>query len=122
MILADTSVWIDHFRFGNKDLQQALRQGRVVIHPWIAGELALGSLRDRTTTLGMLDLLPQVRVAQIAELRHLIEARRLYSLGLGLTDVHLISSVFLSPPTLLWTKDKRLRKAAETMQIHANLP
>lgn len=122
MILADTSVWIDHFRFGNKDLQQALRQGRVVIHPWIVAELALGSLRDRTTTLGMLDLLPQVRVAQIAELRHLIEARRLYSLGLGLTDVHLISSVFLSPPTLLWTKDKRLRKAAETMQIHANLP
>jgi len=122
VILADTSVWIDHFRFGNKDLQQALRQGRVVIHPWIVAELALGSLRDRTTTLGMLDLLPQVRVAQIAELRHLIEARRLYSLGLGLTDVHLISSVFLSPPTLLWTKDKRLRKAAETMQIHANLP
>ena len=65
MILADTSVWIDHFRSGNKDLQKALNEGRIVIHPWIVAELALGSLQDRTTTLRMLDNLPHVRMAQI---------------------------------------------------------
>jgi Predicted nucleic acid-binding protein, contains PIN domain len=122
LILADTSVWIDHFRLGNKDLQKALNQGQVVIHPWIIAELALGSLRDRAKTLAMLDLLPQVRVARMNELRLMIEARHLYNLGVGLTDAHLIASVFLNPPTLLWTRDKRLRKVAETLTIHANLP
>jgi len=70
----------------------------------------------------MLDLLPQVRVAQMSELRLMIEARRLYSLGIGLTDAHLIAAVFLNSPTLLWTKDKRLRKIAEALGIHASLP
>jgi hypothetical protein len=122
LILADTSVWIDHFRSGNKEMSAALNQGQLVIHSWIIGELALGSLRDRTRTLAMLDLLPQVRVAQISELRHMIEVRGLYNRGIGLTDAHLMASVFLNPPTLLWTKDKRLRKVTEAFGIHANLP
>ncbi len=70
----------------------------------------------------MLDLLPRVRMAQIEELRHMIEVRRLYSLGIGLTDAHLIASVFLNPPTLLWTRDKKLRKVGEALGIHAKLP
>ena len=122
MILADTSIWIDHFRAGNKELQRALNSGQIVIHPWIVAELALGSLRDRAKTLAMLDLLPQVRVARTSELRLTIEARRLYNLGIGLTEAHLIASVFLDPPTLLWTKNKQLRKVAESFAIHANLP
>ena len=122
MILADTSVWIEHFRWGNKDLERALKLGQVVIHPWIVAELALGSIHDRSKTLLMLDFLPHVAVAAIDELRQMIEGRRLYNLGIGLTDVHLIASIFLSPPTLLWTKDRQLRKVAESLQIHANLP
>ena len=121
MILADTSVWIDHFRSGNKDLQKALSQGQIAIHPWIVAELALGSLRERAKTLAMLDLLPQVRVAQLSELRLMIEARRLFSLGIGLTDAQLIASVLLNPPTLLWTKDKPLRRVAGAFGLHAPL-
>ena len=121
MILADTSVWVDHFRAGNKDLQKALNQGQIVIHPWITAELALGSLRQRAKTLALLDLLPQVRVAQLSELRLMIEARRLYSVGIGLTDAQLIASVFLNPPTLLWTRDKPLRRVAGALGIHAAL-
>jgi len=121
LILADTSVWIDHFRSGNKDLGKALNQGQIVIHSWIIAELALGSLRGHAKTLAMLDLLPQVRVAQLSELRHMIESRRLYSLGIGLTDAHLIASVFLNPPTLLWTRDKPFRRVAEALGIHAAL-
>jgi len=60
-------------------------------------------------------------MAQLSEVRHTIEARRLYSLGIGLTDAHLIASVFLNSPTLLWTRDKRLRKVAEALGIHAGL-
>jgi predicted nucleic acid-binding protein len=122
LILADTSIWVDHFRSGNKELQKALNQGQIVVHPFIIAELALGSLKERTKTLALLDLLPQVRVAQLSELRVMIEARRLYSLGIGLTDAHLIASVFIDSPTLLWTRDKRLRQVAENLGIHASLP
>ena len=122
MILADTSIWIDHFRSGNKELRKHLNQGHIVIHPSIIAELALGSLKERTKTLALLALLPQVRVAQLSEVRRMIEARRLYSLGIGLTDAQLIASVFINPSTLLWTRDRRLRKAAEGLGIHASLP
>jgi len=122
LILADTSVWIDHFRSGNHEMRKQLNQGNIVIHPFIIAELALGSLRERTKTLALLDLLPQVKVAQLSEVRLTIEARRLYSLGIGLTDAHPIASVFINPPTLLWTKYKQLRKISEALGIHARLP
>ena len=99
-----------------------LDRRQIVIHPFIIAELALGSLRERTKTLALLDLLPQVRVARLGELRLMIEARRLYNLGIGLTDAHLIASVFIDSPTLLWTRDKRLRQVAETFGVHASLP
>ena len=119
MILADTSVWIDHLRSGNKELRRHLEQGQIVIHPFIVAELALGSLKGRTKTLALLDLLPQVRVARLSELRLMIEARRVYNLGIGLTDAHLIASVLIDSPTLLWTIDKRLRQVAQILGIHA---
>lgn len=121
MILADTSVWIDHLRLNDEELHRQLSQGQIVIHPCITAELALGSLKERTKTLVLLDLLPQVRVAQLNEIRTLIEARRLFGLGIGLTDAHLIASVLINPPTLLWTRDKQLRKVAEGLGIHASL-
>jgi len=122
LILADTSIWIDHLRSGNQEMRRHLDQGQIVIHPFIIAELALGSLKERTKTLALLDLLPQVEVARTSELRLMIESRRLYNLGIGLTDAHLIASVFIDSPTLLWTRDKRLRKAAESLGIHASLP
>jgi len=121
LILADTSIWIDHFRSGNEQMRKHLNEGQIVIHPAIIAELALGSLQERTKTLALLDLLPQVQVAQLSEVRRMIEARRLYSMGIGLTDAHLIASVFINPSTLLWTRDRRLRKAAEGLGIHAGL-
>ena len=102
-------------------MRRQLDQGSIVIHPFIIAELALGSLRERAPTLALLDLLPQVRVAQLREVRVAIEARRLYSLGIGLTDAHLIASVFINPSTLLWTRDNRLRRVAESLGIHAGL-
>lgn len=121
MILADTSVWIDHLRSEDENLQHHLNQGQIVIHPFIVAEIALGSLRDCTRTLTLLDLLPQVRVAQLNEIRTLIEARHLYNLGIGLIDIHLIASALIDPPTVLWTRDKPLRKTAEALGIHSRL-
>ncbi len=104
-------------------MREHLDQGNIVTHPFIIAELALGSLRERSKTLALLDLLPKVRVAQLGEVRLMIEARRLYSLAIGLTDAHLIAiaSVFIGSSTLLWTRDKRLRRAAEGLGVHASL-
>jgi len=121
LILADTSVWIDHLRSGNKELREHLNDGNIVIHPFIIAELALGSLQERTKALALLDLLPQVRVAQLNEVRLTIEARNLYNRGIGFVDAHLIASVYINPPALLWTRDKQLRKVAEGLGIHASL-
>ena len=122
MILADTSVWIDHLRSGNQELRKQLNRGQIAIHPCIIAELALGSLKERSRTLALLDLLPHVREAQLNEIRTMIETRRLFGLGIGLTDAHLIASVLINPPALLWTRDKQLRKVAESLGIHASLP
>ncbi len=102
-------------------MRKHLNDGSVAIHPFIIAELALGSLQERVKTLALLDLLPKVRVAQINEVRLAIEARSLYSRGIGLIDAHLIAAVFINPPALLWTRDKQLRKVAEDLGIHANL-
>jgi predicted nucleic acid-binding protein len=103
-------------------MRQHLDRGQVVIHPFIAAELALGSLRDRVKTLALLDLLPHLRMAQLDEVRAMIEARRLHGLGIGLIDAHLIAATLINSPTLLWTRDKRLRRVAERLGIHASLP
>jgi predicted nucleic acid-binding protein len=103
-------------------MRRYLDLGQIVIHPFITAELALGSLKDRAKTLVLLGLLPQVRVARLSELRLLIEARQLYGLGIGLTDAHLVASALIDAPTLLWTRDKRLRQVAENLGIQASLP
>ncbi len=121
MILADTSVWVDHLRSDDKELRRLLNQGQIVIHPFITAELALGLLKQRATTLALLDRLPQTRVGQLNEVREMIEARHLYGLGIGLIDAHLLASVFISPATLLWTRDKQLREVAHALGIHASL-
>jgi predicted nucleic acid-binding protein len=121
MILADTSIWIDHFRSGSDELRKLLLSRSIVMHPFIVGELALGSLPQRATTLAYLEQLPAMRVARLDEVREMVEMRSLYSRGIGLTDAHLIASVFINASTLLWTKDKRLRTVAETIGIHADL-
>lgn len=121
MILADTSIWIDHFRIGSAEMIRQLENRRIATHPFVIAELALGSLRDRATTLATLDHLPQLHVARITEVRTMIEERSLYSTGIGLTDAHLIASIFLNPPARLWTRDKRLRAVAEALAIHIDL-
>lgn len=103
-------------------MRHHLGRGQIVIHPFITAELALGSLPDRSRTLSLLDLLPQVRVAQLSEVRSLLEARSLYGLGIGVIDAFLIASVLITSPTLLWTRAKRLREVAEGLGIHSSLP
>ncbi len=108
MILVDTSVWIDHFRTGDTLLIRLLESGRVLSHPFICGELALGNLRQRTAILESLDALPAIAVADHAEVLHSIANEHMAGSGIGYVDAHLIASLRLQPGSMLWTRDKRL--------------
>jgi predicted nucleic acid-binding protein len=121
VILADTTIWVDHLRVPNTEMQRLLNEVKIAIHPFVVAELALGSLRDRTRTLARLEMLTQVRVAQLGEVRRLIEAHSLWGKGIGLTDVHLIASTLITPNIQLWTRDRRLRSVAESLGIAAGL-
>jgi predicted nucleic acid-binding protein len=121
MILADTSVWVDHFRKRDGALYQQLQQNAICIHPFVVTELVLGNLPDRQKTIASLDLLPMVKVAQMSEVRRMIEAHSLFQRGIGLVDAHLIASTFITPHTVLWSRDKRLRDIAETLGLKANI-
>ena len=70
MILVDTSVWVDHFRRGDQPLADLLSNGRVWMHPFVRGELALGNLKPRAEILQLLSDLPQATVADESELLH----------------------------------------------------
>ena len=122
MILADTVVWIDLLRGRNPVMRALLQAGQIAMHPLIVAELALGSLSNRKKTLSDLDSLTTVKVASLAEVRSMIEAHKLYSRGIGLTDAHLVAACLLSPGTKLWTRDAALRRVAASLGIDAQLP
>jgi predicted nucleic acid-binding protein len=47
MVLADTSVWIAHFREGQSLLSPICFPTVSSLHPFVAGELACGTLNKR---------------------------------------------------------------------------
>jgi predicted nucleic acid-binding protein len=92
MILVDTSVWISHFSDTEPVLSQLLEQDQAAIHPFVVGELVCGNLPRRAHTISDLRLLDSVRVATEKEVHHLMEAHRLWDLGLSWIDVHILAS------------------------------
>jgi len=116
MILADTSVWVEHFRKGNEKLKALLNEGQVCCHPYVIGELACGNLKNRAEILSMLSALPDVPLAEHDEILYFIERHKLHGKGIGLIDVHILASAFLSS-SKLWTLDKALASIARTLKI-----
>ena len=121
MILADTSVWVDHFRKRDTLLSQQLQRNNVAIHPFVVTELVLGDLPDRQNAIRSLDRLPMVKVAQLNEVRGLIETHSLFRRGIGFVDAHLIASTLITPHTVLWSRDRRLHDVARTLGLTANI-
>ena len=113
MILVDSSIWIDHLRSRDAALAELLLRGQVLGHPFVVGELALGSLRRREEIIGALLDLPKAIVADDAEVLALIGRETLHGRGIGYIDAHLLASVRLTPDALLWTRDRRLHDAAD---------
>jgi predicted nucleic acid-binding protein len=112
VILVDSSVWIDHLRKGDARLARMLAYERVLAHPFVVGELALGSLRQRELILAALQDLPQAIIASEIELLRFIDQEALYGRGIGYVDAHLLASARLTAGASLWTRDKRLHAVA----------
>ncbi len=122
MILVDSSVWIDHLRAGNAPLVGLISEELVLTHPFVIGELAVGSIARRREFLSKLLDLPSATVATDAEVLQLIEERSLFGQGIGFLDAHLLGSVLLTDNTKLWTFDRRLHSLAEREGCAADLP
>ncbi len=109
LVLADTSVWVAHFRRANPVLQSLLATDEVLCHPLIVIEIACGTPpapRDRT--IGDIKKLRQSVVATSDETLALIDKERLHDSGCGAIDMALLASTLLTSGTLLWTLDKEL--------------
>jgi hypothetical protein len=117
MILLDTSVWVDHLRLGDKVVASLLDSGRVLAHPFVVGELALGNLRQRRTILSSLQDLPKASVATDREVLHFVERHTLAGLGIGYIDAHLLAATQLTTGASLWTRDRSLLRVAERLGL-----
>ena len=112
MILIDSSIWIDHLRHGNPHLVQLLAEQRVVQHPCITAELALGSLAQRERFLAGLRAFPAIAPLSEDGLLAAIDRAELHGSGVGHVDAQLIASTLATPGARLWTSDKRLAAEA----------
>jgi predicted nucleic acid-binding protein len=115
LILVDTSVWVDHLRRGDPGLVDLLERSIVIMHPFVVGEIACGSLQNREAILELLQDLPAAAVAEGDEVLRFIKSRALHGKGIGYVDVHLLASVALTEGAQIWTRDKKLRLVAQTM-------
>jgi predicted nucleic acid-binding protein len=116
MVLVDTSVWIDHFRVANLPLVRLLKDAKVVVHPFVVGELACGRLARRDEVLALLGKLPRLQPVSDAEALVFIEANGLAGSGVGWVDVHLLASARLGRASVL-TADKALARLATRLGL-----
>lgn len=120
MVLADTSIWVDHFRRGDSQLAKLLDRGDIAMHPFVIGELLLGHATV-AKMIDDLDTLPKVVSASASEVLKFISNRKLPGSGIGYVDAHLLAAAALTPETLLWTRDKRLLAAAQSLKLSADI-
>ena len=114
MILVDTSVWVDHLREPIEEVERLAAAVLLVQHPFVTGELALGTLKNAEAVLFYLsEDLPKARIASEPEFLAFVANERISGTGIGFVDAHLLASCRLMPGTLLWSRDKKLRRWAE---------
>ena len=116
MVLVDTSVWVSHLRHGDRNLEGLLSSSKVLCHPFVIGELACENIKKRREILSLLQNLPQAASVSREEFLHFIEFHKLFAVGIGFVDVHLLASACVSE-TPLWTDDQKLCKAAKKLKI-----
>ena len=117
-VLADTSIWVAHFRKPNRVLQSLLVDDRILCHPLVVIEIACGTPPvPRDGTLADLRRLRSSTIASTDETLALIEGEQLNDSGRGAIDMSLLVSVLLTPEAALWTIDKNLAALAKRLKV-----
>jgi predicted nucleic acid-binding protein len=116
MVLVDTSVWVNHLRYGNRGLEALLNDGHVICHPFIVGEIACGDLKNRVEILSLLQALPMATQGEHEEVMMFIENYSLMGKGLGYVDMHLLASAVVTRIPI-WTLDKKLEEVSSKLGI-----
>lgn len=117
MILADTSIWIDHLHVAEERLVGLLTNDEIGCHQMVIEELALVQIKRRADVLRLLSNLREFPLLSHAEILHLVERRRLRGRGLSATDANLLGSVALVEGARLWTRDKKLKVACREVGV-----
>jgi predicted nucleic acid-binding protein len=116
MILADSSIWIDHFRSKNSRLVALVWQRLLFCHPAVVGEIACGNIADRDENLQLMQNLLQAPIAKDSDVLLFIGAHKLMGRGVGYIDMQLLASAAIVQGKL-WTRDRRLKETAEGLGL-----
>ncbi len=116
MVIVDTSIWVTHLRQGSRQLEKLLMDAEVMCHPFIIGELACANLKNRYEIISLLQSLPMAPTIEFDEFLFFIDRNHLMGKGVGFVDVHLLASAQLTGIPL-WTADKRLKSAADQLEL-----
>jgi len=117
MVLADTSIWVAHFRQHNEALAELIDADRLLVHPMVVGELACGTPPRRDQLFSDLEVIQRSHQATVREVVRFIERERLFGRGCGLVDLTLLASTLMTPGAVLWTLDQRLADLAEPLGV-----
>ena len=119
MTLADTSIWVNFFRGVSRAgaLRDLLEADEILLHPWVLGELVLGSLGPRQdSVIADLQRLPAAPGVPNDEVLSFVVGRQLSGRGIGWVDAHLLASALVSR-CRLWTFDRALAAAAKDLGL-----
>jgi predicted nucleic acid-binding protein len=119
MVIVDTSIWVTHLRQGSRQLGKLLMDAEVMCHPFIIRELSCGNLSNRNEIISLLQSLPMAPTIEFDEFLFFIDENNLMGKGIGFVDVHLLASAQLTEVPL-WTTDKRLKSAADQLDLTFN--
>lgn len=117
LVIADSSIWMDHINQGDTELANLMKQRRVRLHPMIIAEIALGSIKQRAAMLEELNAFPQVDSSSHSEVMAMIEWMKLFGTGVGYVDAHLLAATRQLRAGALWTRDKQLKGQAERLGV-----
>jgi len=115
-VIVDSNIWIQHLKGGLEPLKELLKDGLVLVHPFVRQELACGRLKGRDEFLSLLEDLPRATVGTDEEFYFFLNRHSLFEKGLGFVDIHLLMSARLMRAEL-WTRDKALNRAATGLRV-----
>lgn len=117
VILVDTSIWVNHLRSTDPLLGRLIAGRRIVQHPFVTGEVAVGALRNRAKTVWALRNLPSINAVDDEHFHTFLEMADLAGTGLGFVDVHLLAAAEREGNVQVWTRDRRMHEQADRLGL-----